>query len=155
MVSTSNEVQYSLAPCGVTTNPTSTVTANAADACANAFHCRVTTKSPKNTNGVNFTPAASPTQTPRPPRPAGPSKSYKTKAQSIRLTCPNPNVSRTGSRMSDPATTANKTGDLSTRPTLNRHTAIKLTNVPRVHTETATPHGTTANGTITTAANGG
>ncbi len=154
--SRSRSVQYVAAP-GTATSPTTTVAANATVARAAIRGRPASTSSTTNTSGVSLIPATTPTASPD-HRPAGRSRSASTTSMTSRLTCPKARFCQTGSSATAATDSPTATPADVVRPSACR---TSTTDPPRaaaeapVHRVAASQWGRSANGAISTAANGG
>jgi hypothetical protein len=157
LASTRPSVQYVAAAPGIAANPTTTVPAKATAARPAAARRPTSTSSTTNTSGVSFTPAAMPTRTPDQRR-SGRTRSTSTASIRSAFTCPKSTFCHTGSSANaapvSSATSHPGAGRPSARRTTTTTAASAPTDVP-VHNAAESHPGSSASGTITTAANGG
>src|SRR3954447_19701208 len=154
---TRSSTQYVFAEPGITANPIATVPAKARSARPAVVRRPASSSSTTNTSGVSFTPAATPTSTPDQRR-SGRTRSMITASISNTLTWPNVRFCHTGSRASAaPVSSANRHPDAvrpSARPT-TRMTPASAPTDAAVHSAATSQPGSSASGTMATAANGG
>ncbi len=150
-------VQYDADAPGMSAKPTATVATNASTARPAADRRPTRTSSTTNTSGVSFRPATIPTSTPDVRR-SGCRTSTRTASISKALIWPKARFCHTGSiaiaAVAARATSHPGAGRPSAWRTTTTDAATHAALAP-VHSAAASQPGTSASGTITTAANGG